>query len=75
MLFTVGSVACGAAQDITLLTLARAFQGIGGAAMFATALALLAGAFHGKDRGTGSAACSARSPAWPWRSGRSSAAC
>ncbi len=52
VLFTIGSIACGAAQDITVLTLSRAFQGIGGAAMFATALALLAGAFHGKDRGT-----------------------
>ena len=52
VLFTVGSIACGAAQDIFMLTLSRAFQGIGGAAMFATALALLASAFHGKDRGT-----------------------
>lgn len=52
VLFTLGSVACGSAQDISLLTLSRAFQGIGGAAMFATALALLASAFHGKDRGT-----------------------
>ncbi|CAB4723396.1 MAG: DHA2 family efflux MFS transporter permease subunit [Actinobacteria bacterium] len=50
-LFTLGSIACGAAQDITLLTFARAFQGIGGAAMFATALALLATAFQGRDRG------------------------
>ena len=39
-------------QDVLFLQLARAFQGIGGAIMFATALALLAGAFHGKDRGT-----------------------
>src|SRR6188472_2318255 len=52
VIFTVGSVACGAAQDIAFLQIARAFQGIGGAAMFATALALLASAFHGKDRGT-----------------------
>jgi EmrB/QacA subfamily drug resistance transporter len=52
VLFTLGSVACGSAQDILFLTLSRAFQGIGGAAMFATALALLASAFHGKDRGT-----------------------
>ncbi len=52
VLFTVGSIACGAAQDILFLTISRAFQGIGGAAMFATALALLASAFHGKDRGT-----------------------
>ena len=52
VLFTVGSVACGSAQSILFLTIARAFQGIGGAAMFATALALLATAFTGKDRGT-----------------------
>jgi EmrB/QacA subfamily drug resistance transporter len=52
LLFTVGSIACGSAQNIGSLQIARAFQGIGGAAMFATALALLAGAFHGKDRGT-----------------------
>jgi EmrB/QacA subfamily drug resistance transporter len=52
VIFTLGSVACGAAQDITFLQISRAFQGIGGAAMFATALALLAAAFHGKDRGT-----------------------
>jgi EmrB/QacA subfamily drug resistance transporter len=50
-LFMVGSVACGAAQDIFFLQLARAFQGIGGAAMFATALALIASAFQGRDRG------------------------
>src|ERR1041384_4172372 len=36
VLFTLGSIACGAANDITFLTLSRAFQGIGGAAMFAT---------------------------------------
>lgn len=52
VVFTVGSAACGVAPDITLLQLARAFQGIGGAAMFSTALALLASAFHGRDRGT-----------------------
>jgi EmrB/QacA subfamily drug resistance transporter len=52
LIFTAGSVACGAAQDIFFLQVSRAFQGIGGAAMFATALALLASAFHGKDRGT-----------------------
>jgi EmrB/QacA subfamily drug resistance transporter len=52
VIFTVGSVACGAAQDIFFLQISRAFQGIGGAAMFSTALALLAAAFHGKDRGT-----------------------
>ena len=46
-LFMVGSIACGAAQDIYFLQLARAFQGIGGAAMFATALALIASALPG----------------------------
>ena len=51
VLFTLGSMACGAATDITFLTLARAFQGIGGAAMFATALALIAAAFQGRERG------------------------
>jgi len=51
VLFTVGSVACGLAQDVLFLSIARAFQGIGGAAMFATALALLASAFSGRDRG------------------------
>ncbi|WP_199589315.1 MFS transporter [Blastococcus sp. TF02A-26] len=50
-LFTLGSLACGLAQDITFLCLARAFQGIGGAAMFATALALLSSAFTGRERG------------------------
>ncbi len=50
-LFTLGSIACGAAQDVMFLTLARAFQGIGGAAMFATALALIASAFMGRERG------------------------
>jgi EmrB/QacA subfamily drug resistance transporter len=52
VVFTVGSVACGAAHDIFFLQISRAFQGIGGAAMFSTALALLAAAFHGRDRGT-----------------------
>src|SRR5689334_23243875 len=52
VIFTLGSIACGAAQDIFFLQISRAFQGIGGAAMFSTALALLAAAFHGKDRGT-----------------------
>jgi EmrB/QacA subfamily drug resistance transporter len=50
-LFTIGSLLCGAAQDIDFLTFARAGQGIGGAAMFATALALLGTAYSGRDRG------------------------
>ncbi|MGY1813270.1 MFS transporter [Blastococcus sp. SYSU D00820] len=51
VLFTIGSLACGLAQDTLFLCLARAFQGIGGAAMFATALALLSAAFVGRERG------------------------
>ena len=35
-----------------MLNLARAVQGVGGAMMFATSLALIAQAFHGKERGT-----------------------
>jgi EmrB/QacA subfamily drug resistance transporter len=51
VLFTLGSLLCGSAPNILFLSISRAAQGIGGAAMFATALALLAGAFHGRDRG------------------------
>lgn len=51
VVFTAGSALCGAAQSPLFLTLARAGQGIGGAIMFATSLALVAQAYHGKDRG------------------------
>jgi len=51
-LFTVASVACGAANDALFLIIARGAQGIGGAMMFATALALISQEFHGKERGT-----------------------
>src|SRR5881397_2592335 len=51
-LFTVASVACGLANDALFLIIARGIQGIGGAMMFATALALLSQEFHGKERGT-----------------------
>jgi EmrB/QacA subfamily drug resistance transporter len=50
-IFTAGSLACGLATDSTFLAIARGAQGIGGAIMFATSLALLAQAFQGKDRG------------------------
>lgn len=52
IVFTSGSALCGAAQSPLMLILSRAFQGIGGSMMFATGLALLAGAFEGKQRGT-----------------------
>jgi len=51
-LFTFASFLCGIAGDPTLLNLARGLQGIGGAAMFATSLALIGQEFHGKERAT-----------------------
>ncbi|MGJ9421603.1 MFS transporter [Aeromicrobium sp. CF3.5] len=51
VIFTTGSVACGLAQSVVFLCLARVLQGVGGAAMFATALALLASAYTGRERG------------------------
>ena len=50
--FTIASVLCGLATSPLTLNLARALQGIGGAFMFATSLALLASAYGGRDRGT-----------------------
>jgi EmrB/QacA subfamily drug resistance transporter len=51
-LFTVASLLCGLAGSPLFLNLARALQGIGGAMMFATSLALIAAAFQGAERGT-----------------------
>jgi EmrB/QacA subfamily drug resistance transporter len=51
VVFTMGSALCGVAADPTFLALSRAFQGIGGAIMFATSLALLADAFPPRERG------------------------
>jgi EmrB/QacA subfamily drug resistance transporter len=48
--FTVGSLACGLANDSLFLVVARAAQGVGGAIMFATSLALIAEAFRGRER-------------------------
>jgi EmrB/QacA subfamily drug resistance transporter len=50
--FTFASFLCGISGDPTLLNLARGLQGVGGAAMFATSLALIAQEFHGRDRAT-----------------------
>src|ERR671921_1546091 len=41
-LFVVASLLCGLSSSPTALNLSRALQGVGGAAMFATSLALLA---------------------------------
>ena len=50
--FSVSSLVCGLATTSLMLNLARAAQGVGGAIMFATSLALIAGAFTGRERGT-----------------------
>ena len=48
--FTLASLACGLARSPSELIAARAVQGIGGAAMFATSLALIAQDFQGSAR-------------------------
>ena len=52
VMFVAASLLCGFATSPTMLDLARGLQGIGGAAMFATSLALLAQEFEGKERAT-----------------------
>ncbi len=51
LLFTLCSGACGLAGNALTLDVARAFQGVGAAAMYAASLAILANAFQGKERG------------------------
>ncbi len=51
-IFTFASLLCGLAGSPTVLNLSRGLQGIGGAFMFSTALALLAAAFPPRERGT-----------------------
>ena len=51
-IFSLASLLCGLAPDPTFLNIARGLQGIGGAAMFAVSLALIAQDFEsGRDRG------------------------
>ncbi len=52
VIFTASSLLCGLATGPLFLILARAAQGVGGAIMFATSLALLSQEFHGQERGT-----------------------
>jgi len=59
VVFTASSLLCGVAQSITMLIWSRALQGVGGAAMFATGLALIAQDFQGPARGKAIAAWSA----------------
>jgi EmrB/QacA subfamily drug resistance transporter len=51
-IFSVASLICGLSTSSLMLNLSRAAQGVGGAVMFATSLALIAGAFSGRERGT-----------------------
>ncbi|WP_328314653.1 MFS transporter [Streptomyces sp. NBC_00442] len=51
-LFAAASLLCGLAPNAGVLIAARVVQGVGGAAMFATAPALLLGSYRGRDRGT-----------------------
>ncbi len=51
IVFTAASAACGLSGSPLELNLFRAVQGVGGAMMFATSLALIASAFHGPERG------------------------
>ncbi len=49
--FTLGSLLCGLAAGPVMLIASRCGQGIGGAMMFATSLALLGHSFRGRERG------------------------
>jgi EmrB/QacA subfamily drug resistance transporter len=50
-IFTAASALCGVAQSALQLDIGRGLQGVGGAAMFATSLALIGQEFSGRDRG------------------------
>ncbi len=50
-IFTLGSLLCGVAANPLMLIISRSGQGVGGALMFATGLALLGNSFRGRERG------------------------
>ena len=52
IVFTLASLACALAPTADALNVARAFQGVGGAVMFAVSLALIAQEFQGRELGT-----------------------
>jgi EmrB/QacA subfamily drug resistance transporter len=49
VVFTVSSFACGVAWNIAALDISRGVQGVGGAALFATALALISHEYRGQE--------------------------
>src|SRR2546421_5407959 len=51
VIFTLGSLLCGVAQDPLMLIVSRSGQGVGGAIMFTTSLALLRQCFRGRHPG------------------------
>ncbi|MER7770513.1 DHA2 family efflux MFS transporter permease subunit [Kitasatospora sp. NPDC096140] len=51
-IFGGSSLLCAVAPNLGLLITARGLQGVGGAAMFVTSMALLGTTYEGKDRGT-----------------------
>src|SRR5579871_4025691 len=50
-IFTIGSLLCGLAVSPVMLIASRSGQGVGGAMMFATSLALIGQTYRGRDRG------------------------
>ena len=52
VLFTAASLTCALASSPLFLNLSRGAQGVGGAILLATSLALIAQAFQGRERGT-----------------------
>jgi EmrB/QacA subfamily drug resistance transporter len=52
VVFALSSLACGLAPDAGWLIAARGVQGVGGAIMFATTIALINTSYEGRDRGT-----------------------
>jgi EmrB/QacA subfamily drug resistance transporter len=51
VIFTLGSALCGAASSLPGLVAARAFQGLGGALLFAPGMAIISDAFPAAERG------------------------
>jgi EmrB/QacA subfamily drug resistance transporter len=50
-IFVLGSALCGMAPSLGLLILARLFQGLGGALIFAVNVAMITSAFYSRERG------------------------
>src|SRR5262245_57831255 len=50
VVFSAASLLCGLATNVATLDAARALQGVGGAALFATALALIGAEYRGPER-------------------------